>query len=61
MDQFHSLLGDPIPTVHQHNPVTRLESLQWCGYGLRVQGSQSAEERWEHFLTLCRSSLCNFY
>ena len=59
MDQFRSFLGDPIPTVPQHNLVTRLESLQWCGFDLRAQGSQSAKEKWENFLTLGHNMLCN--
>ena len=59
MDHFCSLLGDPIPTVPQHNLVTRLESLQWCGFDLHTQGNQSAEEQWENFLTLGHISLHN--
>ena len=30
MDQFRSLLGDLVPTVAQHNLVTRPKSLDWC-------------------------------
>ena len=35
MDQFHILLGDPVPTVPQHNLVTRPESLYWCNHIVR--------------------------
>ena len=59
MDQFRSLLGDPIPTVPQHNLVTRPKSLQWCGFDLRTQGSKSAKERREHFLILGCNMLHN--
>ena len=32
MDQFHSLLGEPVPTVPQHNLVTPPESLEGCSH-----------------------------
>ena len=35
MDQFRSLLGDPVPTVPQHNLVIRLESLHRCDHIVR--------------------------
>ena len=39
--------------------MTRPESLQWCGFDLRAQGSQSAKDQREHFLTLGCSMLRN--
>ena len=52
MDQFRSLLGDPVPTVPQHNRVTRPESLHWCIIDLHMQGIQSVDKRREYVWTL---------
>ena len=57
MDQFRSLLGDPVPTVRQHNVVTCPESLQWCGFYLHMQGIKNADKWRRHSLTLGNSSL----
>ena len=58
MDQFRSLLGDPIPIVPQHNLVTRLESLHRCVTDLCLQSFQRAGKKREDRLALGRSFLC---
>ena len=58
MDYFRSLLGDPVPTVPQHNLVTCPESLRWCGFYLRTQGIKRTVELREYILTLGSSILC---
>ena len=37
MDQIHSFVGDPVPTVPEHNLVTHLESLRWWVLHLNLQ------------------------